>query len=70
MEKATLGNVISARRKEIGSSLREICRQVEKEDGGRGISEQYLHDIEKDRRAPSPHVLDQLANAQQPAPVA
>ena len=61
MEKATLGNVISAQRKALGLSLREVGQQVLKEDGNRGISEQYLHDIEKDRRTPSPHVLDQIA---------
>lgn len=58
----TLGKVVSARRKEIGLTLREVGQQVQKE-GGSGISEQYLHDIEKDRRTPSPHVLDQLAKA-------
>jgi len=63
MEKVTLGKEISARRKALGLSLREVGQQVQKEDGNRGISEQYLHDIEKDRRTPSPHVLDQLAKA-------
>jgi len=35
---------------------------VRKEDG-KGVSAQYLHDIERDRRTPSPHVLGELARA-------
>lgn len=58
----TLGQVIAQRRTALGLSLKELGQQVQKE-GGHGISAQYLHDIEKDRRTPSPHVLDQLAKA-------
>lgn len=58
----TLGNVISERRGALGLSLKDLGRLVRKEDG-HGVSAQYLHDIERDRRTPSPHVLGELAKA-------
>jgi transcriptional regulator with XRE-family HTH domain len=59
---ATLGQVIAQRRASLGLSLKDLGRLVQKEDG-RGVSAQYLHDIERNRRTPSPHVLAGLARA-------
>ena len=59
---STLGRVIAERRCALGLSLKDLGRIVHKEDG-HGISAQYLHDIERDRRTPSPHVLGELAKA-------
>src|SRR5438045_1920550 len=58
----TLGRVIAERRSALGLSLKDLGRLVHKEDG-HGVSAQYLHDIERDRRTPSPHVLSELARA-------
>jgi transcriptional regulator with XRE-family HTH domain len=58
----TLGRVIAERRSTLGLSLKDLGRLVHKEDG-HGVSAQYLHDIERDRRTPSPHVLAELARA-------
>lgn len=56
----TLGRVIAERRNAHGFSLKDLGRLVRKEDG-QGVSAQYLHDIERDRRTPSPQVLGELA---------
>jgi transcriptional regulator with XRE-family HTH domain len=58
----TLGRVIAERRASLGLSLKDLGRIVHKEDG-HGVSAQYLHDIERDRRTPSTHVLGELAKA-------
>jgi transcriptional regulator with XRE-family HTH domain len=58
----SLGRVIAERRAHLALSLKDLGRLVHKEDG-RGVSAQYLHDIERDRRTPSPHVLAELARA-------
>ena len=58
----TLGRVIAERRSALGLSLKDLGRIVHKEDG-HGVSAQYLHDIERDRRTPSPHVLGELAKS-------
>jgi transcriptional regulator with XRE-family HTH domain len=58
----TLGRVIAERRGGLGLSLKDLGRLVHKEDG-HGVSAQYLHDIERDRRTPSPHVLAELGRA-------
>lgn len=58
----TFGQVVAERRSTLGLSLKDLGRMVHKEDG-HGISSQYLHDIERDRRAPSSHVLHELARA-------
>lgn len=58
----TLGRVIAERRATLALSLKDLGRIVHKEDG-HGVSAQYLHDIERDRRTPSPHVLGELAKA-------
>ena len=57
----TLGRVIAARRAALGLSLKDLGRLVHKEDG-HGVSAQYLHDIERDRRTPSTQVLGERAN--------
>jgi len=59
--KLTLGAVIKARRTALQLSQKALGERVTKEDGAQGLSSQYLHDIEKDRRTPSTHVLDQIA---------
>lgn len=56
----TLGQVIASRRGALGFSLKDLGRLVRKEDG-HGVSAQYLHDIERNRRTPSPHVLAEIA---------
>ena len=61
-EPLTLGKVIAERRAALGLSLKDLARLSHKEDG-HSISAQYLHDVEKDRRVPSPHVLGELAKA-------
>jgi len=43
---ATFGSVISAKRKQLSKSQKELAQQLE-------ISPQYLNDIERDRRSPS-----------------
>ncbi len=58
----TFGQVIRERRSTLGLSLKDLGRLVHKEDG-HGVSAQYLHDIERDRRVPAPHVLHELARA-------
>lgn len=58
----TLGQVIAERRAALHLSLKDLGRLVRKE-GGTGVSAQYLHDIERDRRTPSPFVLGELAHA-------
>jgi transcriptional regulator with XRE-family HTH domain len=62
MNESSLGQVIAEHRAELGLSLKDLGRLVHKEDG-HGVSAQYLHDIERDRRTPSPHVLAELARA-------
>lgn len=62
MTEPSLGRVIAERRANLGLSLKDLGRIVHKEDG-HGVSAQYLHDIERDRRTPSPHVLTELARA-------
>ncbi|NCB49443.1 MAG: XRE family transcriptional regulator [Alphaproteobacteria bacterium] len=58
--KKTFGEEISAKRKELLMSQKELANQVKKENGS-SISPQYLNDIEKDRRAPSDYILGSLA---------
>lgn len=58
----TLGQVVAERRSALGLTLRDAAQLVHKEDG-HGISSQYLHDIERDKRVPAPHTLDELARA-------
>lgn len=60
MQMRTLGAVIAEARQKAKMSLKDLGKQVPKEDG-KGVSAQYLHDIERDRRTPSPYVLKGLA---------
>jgi len=62
MNEPSLGRVIAEKRATLGLSLKDLGRLVHKEDG-HGVSAQYLHDIERDRRTPSPHVLAELGRA-------
>lgn len=61
-DRKTLGKVISERRQVLGLSLKDLGRLVYKEDST-GVSARYIHDIERDRRVPAPHVLGQMAKA-------
>ncbi len=56
----TLGQRISAARKQHGWTQKDLAARTLKEDGC-SISPQYLNDIERDRRVPSSYVLDKLA---------
>lgn len=61
-ETFTLGKVIAKQRAVLGLSLKDLANLTRKENGY-PISAQYLHDVEKDRRTPSPHVLGELAKS-------
>lgn len=56
----TLGQLIAQARKKRQLSQKELASLIEKENG-KPISPQYLNDIERDRRTPGDHVLEQLA---------
>lgn len=59
----TFGSYISATRKTLGLSQKELASLVLREDG-EAISPQYLNDIERDRRSPSSdHLIGQFAKA-------
>lgn len=47
----TFGKIVSAARKELGISQKDLAAKIVKEDG-ETISPQYLNDIEHDRRNP------------------
>lgn len=58
---ATFGELVSARRRELGWSQRELSEKIVKEDG-KPISPQYLNDLERDRRgAPSDQLIEAFA---------
>ena len=58
----TSGQAISAERKKLGLSQKDLAAHIKKEDG-MPISPQYLNDIERDRRnPPSEYLLNQLAD--------
>jgi transcriptional regulator with XRE-family HTH domain len=60
-EETTFGTAISAARKAIGLSQKQLASEIIKEDG-EPISPQYLNDIERDRRnAPSQHLILEFA---------
>lgn len=61
-EPETLGGVVSARRKELGLTQKQVSQMVVKEDGT-SITPQFLNDVERNRRRPSPLVLQRLAEA-------
>lgn len=57
----TFGQIISAARKKLGWSQKQLAARVKKEDGEQ-ISPQYLNDIERDRRnPPSEFLISQFA---------
>jgi transcriptional regulator with XRE-family HTH domain len=61
MSSATFGQAISDARKAKEWSLRELSSRIRHEDGT-AISQQYLNDIEHDRRSPSSdHLVKQFA---------
>jgi transcriptional regulator with XRE-family HTH domain len=59
----TFGQYISAERKKISLSQKDLAQRIHKEDG-QPISAQYLNDIEHDRRSPgSDYLIEQFAKA-------
>lgn len=61
MLEKTFGKAILDARKQKGWSLRELSSKILHEDGS-AISQQYLNDIEHDRRSPSSdHLVQQFA---------
>ena len=59
--KRTFGRTIMETRKELGLSQKELAAHIQREDGT-PISNQYLNDIEHDRRSPTGrHLIEQLA---------
>lgn len=61
----TFGETISATRKQLGLTQKDLAERVQKNDG-ESITPQYLNDIEHDRRSPSsPEMIEQLAQALQ-----
>lgn len=57
----SLGQLISQARKKRQLSQKQLAALIHREDGN-PISPQYLNDIERDRRTPGDHVLEQLAS--------
>lgn len=60
----TLGPLLQHAREAQGLSLRQAAARIYREDG-QPISASYLHDLEHDRRKPSPHLLRELAGVLQ-----
>ncbi len=58
----SLAQLIARRRKERGLRLKDISERVKKSDGS-SVSVQYVDDLEKGRRFPTPELLSQLAEA-------
>lgn len=57
----TFGRIVSAARKELGISQKDLAAKIVKEDG-ETISPQYLNDIEHDRRnPPGEQIIEQFA---------
>jgi transcriptional regulator with XRE-family HTH domain len=56
----TFGGVVSDARRRAGKSQKELAGLIIKEDGA-PISAQYLNDLERDRRNPPAHLIDQFA---------
>jgi transcriptional regulator with XRE-family HTH domain len=59
-EPRTFGQVVSDQRRRLAMSQKQLAISILKEDG-LPISPQYLNDIERDRRLPSPHVVQEIA---------
>lgn len=63
INKISFGEVISRARKDTGWSQKELARRIWREDN-ETISQQYLNDIEHDRRNPSSdHIIGQFSVA-------
>lgn len=58
----SFGATVRSARKDLKLSQRQIADKVHKDDGT-AITQQYLNDIELDRRVPSPFVIKELARA-------
>jgi transcriptional regulator with XRE-family HTH domain len=59
----TFGQAVTELRQQTGLNQRELAKKVRKEDGG-PISQQYLNDIEHDRRNPTgEHLIKEMAKA-------
>lgn len=58
MTQITFGVVISAKRRELFMTQRDLAGQIKRE--GVSISPAYLNDIEHDRRSPSPDLIKQF----------
>jgi transcriptional regulator with XRE-family HTH domain len=56
----TFGQLLQQARKAQGLSLRQAAARLYRDDG-QPLSASYLHDLEHDRRRPSPHVLRECA---------
>lgn len=58
----SFGTYLSARRKSLGISQKDLADRLLKDDGS-SISAQYLNDIEHDRRnPPTEDIINQLAD--------
>ena len=56
----TLGARIAELRKRKSLSQRQLAERLRREDGV-SITPQYLNDIERDRRVPPDHLINQIA---------
>lgn len=62
LDTSSFGRAITAKRKSLGLSQKDLAGKIMKEDGT-SITPQYLNDIEHDRRSPSSeHIVKQFAD--------
>ncbi len=59
----TFGSIVRERRDQLGLSLRGLAELVRNPLTNGHIAPQYLQDIERDRRSPSPAILHGIATA-------
>lgn len=59
----TLGSIVRERREQLGLTLRGLAELVKNPLRNGHIAPQYLQDIERDRRGPSPAILRGIAAA-------
>lgn len=59
----TLGSIVQERREQLGLTLRGLAELVRNPLKDGHIAPQYLQDIERDRRSPSPAILRGIAAA-------
>lgn len=62
MDATSLGQAIVTRRKKLGLTQKQLALMVHKEDG-EPITPQYLNDVERDRRRPTPFIVQRIAEA-------